>query len=171
MTALAVLPKGFETQMIFGIERETMIFLMSVVLGVFFGLGYEVLRTLRRSFKHCDTVVFIEDFLFVLLCGFCYYIFVTALAWGQLRGFIFVGCLIGAFLERIIVGNALTYVLSTVICFAKRYIFKIPTAFIVRNATKVVRKFVQNTKSLFKKRKTKGKRLKENEKLLYNNMV
>lgn len=171
MTLLAILPDGFETQMIFGIEKETMLFLLSVLLGVFFGLCYEVLRILRRSFGHHDAVVFIEDFLFVIACGLCYYVFVTALAWGQLRGFILSGCVIGMFLERITVGNALTCVVSTVICFVKKHIFKRPTAFIVRNATKVTGKFVQNTKSLFKKRKTQKKRLKENENLLYNDMV
>lgn len=158
---LAILPEGFETQMIFGVERETLIFLYSVLLGVFFGIGYEVLRILRRVVKHCDTAVFIEDFLYTVVCGLCYYVFVTALAWGQLRGFVFFGCILGMLLEMLTIGNAATLAISAVLRWLIRWLVAKPVAVIVRIATKAGRKFVQSSKSLRKSPETVEKCLKE----------
>lgn len=165
---LAVLPKGFETQMIFGVQRETRIFLLSVLLGVVFGAGYEVLRILRRVINHNDIAVFLQDFIYTVLCSLCYYVFVTALAWGQLRGFVLFGCIMGMILEMVTIGNTATPLISAIIRLAVRWIVVKPIAVIVRIATKAGRKFVQSSKSLLKCRASAKKRLKEDEKLVYN---
>lgn len=158
---LAVLPKGFETQMIFGIEKETAIFLYSVLLGVVFGAGYELLRILRRVIRHNDVAVFLQDFFYTVLCSLCYYIFVTALAWGQLRAFVLFGCIMGMLLEMFTVGNAATGLISAFLSVVIRLVVVKPIAVIVRIATKAGRKFVQCSKSFRKCCPSEKKCLKE----------
>lgn len=165
---LAILPKGFETQMIFGVQRETRIFLLSVLLGALFGIGYEVFRILRRVIRHNDAAVFLQDFLYTVLCAVCYYVFVTALAWGQLRGFVFFGCLIGMITEMLTIGSAVTSAISVAVKGTLRWAVVKPVAVIVRIATKAGRKFVQSSKSLVKHLLSAKKRLKEDEKMVYN---
>lgn len=165
---LAILPKGYETQMIFGVEKETAIFLFSVVLGAVMGVFYELFRVARRVIKHNAAAVFIEDFLYTVACGCCYYVFVTAIAWGQLRGFVFFGIVLGMLLERLAVGNLVTAVISAVLRTVCSKLLLPPIAVIVRIATKAGRKFVQSSKSFLKRSKLEEKCLKEDENLVYN---
>lgn len=142
----AILPKGFKTEMIFPISTEASLFLSSVLIGVLFGLGYDLLRIFRRVVRHNDIAVFAEDFVFTLFCAFWYYIFVTAAAWGQLRFFVFAGMLIGMLTEILVIGDMVVQSAAVVINTLVGVFIARPVRFIVRNAKNAGRKFVQNTK-------------------------
>lgn len=146
MNILAILPKGFKTEMIFSISTEARIFLSSVLVGVLFGLGYDLLRIFRRVIRHNDAAVFVEDFFFVIVCAFWYYIFVTALAWGQLRLFVFIGMLIGMSTELFVIGDIAVQATSVVIKTLWRVFLVKPVVFIVRIAKNAAYKFVQSSK-------------------------
>lgn len=148
MSAFAILPKGFKTEMIFPISTEARLFFSAVVIGALFGLLYDVLRIFRRVAAHNDIAVFIEDFLFVMFCAFWYYIFVTAAAWGQIRFFVFIGMLIGMVTEVLLIGDIVVQSASVVIGTVIRIFIAKPMGFIVRIAKNTGRKFVQCAKVL-----------------------
>lgn len=146
MTFLAVLPKGYQTEMIFGVGREAKIFLWAAALGILFGICYEALRIFRRTVAHNDIAVFAEDFLFVVFCGVAYFVFVTAAAWGQLRLFVLIGIVCGMIAERLAVGNVIVEASSVIIKAVIRRIDPRRAISIVRNAKRRGNKFVQISK-------------------------
>ncbi len=150
---LAILPKGFKTEMIFSVGTEARLFLCAVVIGALFGVGYELLRTFRRAVRHSDIAVFIEDFLFVVVCAFWYFIFVHASAWGQVRLFIFIGMVLGMALEQLVFGDVVAQsaavILRSVFGTAGK-IIAFPFKSIVKIAKNLGSKFVQSAK-VFKK--------------------
>lgn len=160
MNILAILPKGFKTEMIFSVTKEAKLFFCSVVIGILFGIGYEALRLLRRTVRHNDTAVFIEDFLFVIVCAFWYFVFVHASAWGQIRLFIFIGMALGMALEQLTFGELFVDSLALVISrISGRVIFPLlkllahPFVSIVRSTINIWAKFVQSSKVLRKNKK------------------
>lgn len=136
----AVLPKGFETEMIYGVASEARIFLGAAAVGAVTGLLYELLRVFRRAVSHNNAAVFAEDFLYALICGAVYFVYVTAAAWGSLRGFVLVGMMLGMLIERLVIGNLAVGAAGVIAC-ALRKAFGI-----VRNAIKSRLKFVQISK-------------------------
>lgn len=150
---LAILPKGFKTEMIFSVGTQARLFLCAVVIGALFGVGYELLRTFRRAVRHSDIAVFIEDFLFVTVCAFWYFIFVHATAWGQIRMFIFIGMAGGMALEQLVFGDVVAQSAAVVlrsVFGAAGKIAAFPFKSIVKIAKKLGSKFVQSSK-VFKK--------------------
>lgn len=80
------------------IRQETVVFFLSVLHGAVLTLAYDVLRALRRSFRHSSAAVSAEDFLFWLIAGFL--TFCLAFFWtdGVIRGYVAAGIVIGAVL-------------------------------------------------------------------------
>ena len=90
---------------IFGLQYETKLFLLSFLIGALFGAVYDFFRIVRIIKRHHKIVIFIEDFLFVLFCGFWYFVFSTDLARGQIRLFTFIGMIIGFIVYLMTVGS------------------------------------------------------------------
>lgn len=160
-----------KTEMIYGISMETRLFLYACVLGAVLGAMFDVLRIFRKTVSHNHVAVFAEDFFFVLFGGLCYYVFITELAWGLLRGFIFIGMVLGMLAEHFTIGNIIVFVLSAIFRFIKLRIVVPTVRFIVRIAIKQPLKFVQYCKFLIKESKRERKRLKDEKTIVYNDGV
>ncbi len=153
---------------IFGLGYETKLFLFSFVIGALFGATFDILRIIRIVKRHNNAVIFIEDFLFVLFCGFWYFIFSTDMARGQIRLFTLIGIIIGFGVYLLTVGSL-----------TKRLAFGIKLVYdriekLLRNKifipiyTNFKSKFVQNYISFIKRRKSRKKGLKVNKNVVYN---
>ena len=86
-------------------KTELGLFIFSVVIGIVFALVFDVLRVIRIIFPHKAFVVFIEDILFMLFCGFWFFIFSMTYARGQLRAFLLMGSVLGFSLYIFTVGE------------------------------------------------------------------
>lgn len=86
-------------------KTELGLFVLSVVIGILFALVFDALRVIRIIFPHKSWMVFIEDFLFMMFCGFWFFIFSMTSARGQLRAFLLLGNLLGFFLYIFTVGE------------------------------------------------------------------
>lgn len=142
---------------IFGLQYETKLFLLSFLIGAVFGVVFDVLRIIRIIKRHHNAVIFIEDFLFVLFCGFWYFVFSTDMARGQIRLFTLIGMFIGFIVYLMTVGSitkrlasAIKYVYDKIESWLKRKIF-------TPIYTNIKSKFVQNYISLIKRRKSRKK--------------
>lgn len=153
---------------IFGLQYETKLFLLSFFIGAVFGIVYDVLRIIRIVKKHHSVVIFIEDFLFVLFCGFWYFVFSTDMARGQIRLFTLIGMFIGFIVYLLTVGSI-----------TKRFASGIKSVYIkIENwlkrkiftpiYTNIKSKFVQNYISLIKRGKSRKKGLKVSKNIVYN---
>lgn len=94
------------------IHQETAVFLLSVLHGASLAFGYDLLRSLRRAFRHSDAVVSLEDFLFWLLAGFLTFCLAFFRTDGVIRGYVAAGMAIGAVLYHYMFSSAAVCVVS-----------------------------------------------------------
>lgn len=153
---------------IFGLQYETKLFLLSFLMGIVFGVVFDILRVIRIIKRHHNAVVFIEDFLFVLFCGFWYFVFSTGMARGQIRLFTLIGMFIGFIVYLLTVGS-LTKRLAVHI----KAVYDKIEGWLKRNIftpiyTNMKSKIVQNYISLNKTKKSRKKGLKVEKNVVYN---
>ena len=153
---------------IFGLQYETKLFLLSFLIGALFGAVYDFFRIVRIIKRHHKTVIFIEDFLFVLFCGFWYFVFSTDLARGQIRLFTFIGIIIGFTVYLMTVGSITVRFASVIKSIYDRIENWLKHKIFTPIYTKFKRKFVQNYISFIKREKSRKKDLKVSENVVYN---
>ena len=87
-----------------GVSGEAEVFLLSCAVGAGLGVLYQLLRTARVIFPHFRAVVFIEDLLFGLISGFCYFLIFSGYSL-SMRAFIAFAMTLGAFIVHITAGR------------------------------------------------------------------
>ncbi len=80
------------------IRQETVVFLLSVLHGAGLTFLYDLIRSLRRAFRHSLPVVSAEDFLFWMTAGFLTFCLAFSETDGIIRGYVAVGIMLGAVL-------------------------------------------------------------------------
>ncbi len=101
--------------------------LFGVLLGLFFGVAYNVIQILRIARaglkKILDKIfIFIEDFLFLFFCGICFSIFIYAVNDGRFRLIITVMPIIGFFIYKQTLGRAILKISDKIIKQVKRFL-------------------------------------------------
>ena len=96
----------------FGLSLELSLFVRSIFMGILFGVIFDMLRVVRIIIPHKNWLVFAEDFLFMLFCGFWFFIFSMTSARGQLRAFLLIGSGIGFVLYIVTVGAAVKSIVT-----------------------------------------------------------
>ncbi len=89
----------------FTIDEELRLFFLSCISGVFFGIYYDIFRTLRLTIPHHSFFVLLEDVIFLMTYGIFLSSFASAEARGELRGYYVLGGIIGFTLYYITVGK------------------------------------------------------------------
>ena len=143
-----------------GTSGEVSVFLLSCLVGALLGLLYQALRALRVIFPHFKAAVFLEDMLFGLFCGFCYFLMFSYFSL-TMRGFIAFGMALSAFLAHISVGNALIRLVSAADRLIKKKLLLPLAGVIAKIFAKFKGKFVQEYKKYNFFNKSCENRLKE----------
>lgn len=94
------------------IQQETVVFLLSVLHGIGLTFGYDLLRSLRRVFRHGVFAVSAEDFLFWLTAGFLTFCLAFFKTDGVIRGYVAAGIAIGAILYHYTVSSLVVRAVS-----------------------------------------------------------
>ncbi len=152
----------------FGLSYELALLLQSVGIGIIFGVVFDALRVVRIIFPHKSWMIFTEDFLFMLFCGFWFFVFSMTSARGQLRAFLLLGAVAGFFLYIYTVGEIVRRFIiktrDTIRAALKRAYYKVKTRFISPVYRFIRRKygkfFVDKIKIRKKTKKTAKKVLK-----------
>lgn len=152
----------------FGLSYELALLLQSVGIGIIFGVVFDALRVVRIIFPHKSWMIFTEDFLFMLFCGFWFFVFSMISARGQLRAFLLLGAVAGFFLYIYTVGEIVRRFIiktrDTIRAALKRVYNKVKTRFISPVYRFIRRKygkfFVDKIKIRKKTKKTAKKVLK-----------
>lgn len=159
-TVTEILPEAF-----FTVREQTLIFLLSIPMGIFLGVLYDVFRALRVMFpplrKTIPTTVC--DILYFQLCGICIYMFSLIFARGEIRAYYWLGGAIGGALYLLTAGTVVIGVIRRIfgvifgiIAFIKRHAVKIWA----KISTKTEKKVVSNTQKSKKHPKVSKKHLK-----------
>lgn len=77
------------------IAGQIFAFLYSMLGGVIFCLIFDITRFIRKRFAPSNTAVFMMDIVYFIVLGFAEFCFFLATTNGEIRGFVFVGNIIG----------------------------------------------------------------------------
>ena len=157
-------------------ENQAYIFFIFILNGFLIGLIFDIFRILRQSFKTKDFITYIEDIIFWVITGILILNSIFKFNNGEIRGYIFIGIIIGTILYLLLFSKlfirinvliinllkkAIYYVLivpiKSIISFLKTILLK-PISFIVINLKKVCHFLKLNIKILIKNIKNKNTR-------------
>ncbi len=77
------------------INNEFFVFLAFILIGLVIGLFFDFFRILRKVYKTSNFVTLIEDIVFWILSGTILLLGIFILNSGKIRGFLFVGIMLG----------------------------------------------------------------------------
>ena len=166
-----------DTEAFMTVSRQTELFLMSVGIGAALGVVYDVFRALRAMLPPLGKVIptAVCDIVYMMIAGLFIYLFSLTAAGGEIRGYYWLGALLGWVIYILTVGAAVIGIIRTVFSFVYRCLSKIygviSKPFIVmlqklREKTGCV--FVINAKKLRIKCKKSKKHLKNIGEMMYN---
>ena len=95
-------------------------FFRSFCLGIIYCIFYDFFRALRKSVKHTSLSVFFEDIIYCFTLAVTLFLFLLAVTNGELRGYVFLGVIIGFLICRITVSKLFIKLL----CFVLKLILK-----------------------------------------------
>lgn len=106
--------------MILSVTSQSVIFFMSVALGLFAGFVYDLFRILRKTVRHPDFLTQLEDFIYwVFVSGLVFY-FVLNKNSGEMRFYIILGAFLGMGLYFLTLSRPVMAVSLTVTGFLKQ---------------------------------------------------
>ena len=130
---------------------QAVTFLLSIVLGVIFCLSFDFTRGLRIFGLSSKIAVFLTDIIYFLVISFVNFCFFLTRESGQVRGYVFVGEIIGFFLFRLTVSRFIIALISLLNKGYKRVKIKMN-----KIKTAVYFKFEEKTFKIIKKPLKKG---------------
>ena len=97
------------------INQQAFLFLTCVKTGIIMGVIYDLVRVLRKIIYHPNWLVQIEDLLYWVACGCFAFIMIYWRNYGQIRGFVFLGILIGTVLYFSTVSQLFVKIMTQII--------------------------------------------------------
>lgn len=154
---------------------QTRIFLLSIGLGFLLGFLYDIFYISRLAFTKSKYAVYIQDFIYLLICSFATFIFILSLSSGVVRYYILVGELLGWLIYYLSTGLFVVAYADKAVKAIKLFINKtirvllIPIKWIKKKITLLFKKISDLFKKLAKKvHKIVKRYLKYTRGILYN---
>lgn len=141
--------------------NQVEIFGYSCLCGVMLGILYDIFRLIRLMSSKSKWNIFVGDIIYFALSGFCTFLFILAVNYGEIRFYIFAGEVIGWSLYHITFGELVYKFSSIIIEFLSKIYLKFTKFFyspIINTSKKIKVK-------LFKEKKQKQKNVKESNKI------
>lgn len=91
-------------------------------IGALLAFYYDLLRVLRKVFSHQDWLVHVEDFLFWSISAFILFFVLLYNSSGEIRGFSFLGVLLGALLYLLLLSMWIRKLLTAFIMVIKKIV-------------------------------------------------
>jgi spore cortex biosynthesis protein YabQ len=82
----------------FTVSNQAYIFLYSILGGMIIAFIYDLLRIQRRALKTSNIIINIEDFIYWIIVAVVMFLMVYLSNEGEIRGYIFIGTVIGTIL-------------------------------------------------------------------------
>lgn len=83
----------------------------AIVSGLMGGIIYDFYRVLRHYSKPKKILSYVEDLLFWIILGFVFFIVIVKLTGGILRGYVFIGVLLGGLIYFFLLSKYIYYII------------------------------------------------------------
>ncbi len=97
------------------ISEQAILFLTCVKMGIIMGILYDFIRIFRKTIKHPNWLVQVEDLIYWIACGCFAFVMIYWRNYGQIRSFVFLGIVIGATLYFATVSILILKIITKVI--------------------------------------------------------
>ena len=137
------------------VTNQMYLFLIFIVDGILIGLLFDFFRIARKVFQTSDVMTYVEDILFWILTGFIVLYSIFVFNNGELRLFMFLGILLGAFIYMLWISSYIIKINVKIINFIKKVLSIIltPFHFVFINIRKSFTNFYIKIGNLLKKSK------------------
>lgn len=106
-------------------NNQIYLFAIYMLCGIVIGIGFDIFRVLRKSFRTSDMVTYIEDILFGILTGIFLIIMLFIFNNGQLRFFIFIAIFLGLLLYLLTISKYFIKINVIILTFIKKLVHMI----------------------------------------------
>lgn len=103
-------------------NNQIYLFAIYMLCGIVIGIGFDIFRVLRKSFRTSDMVTYIEDILFGILTGIFLIIMLFIFNNGQLRFFILVAIFLGLLLYLLTISKYFIKINVIILAFIKKLV-------------------------------------------------
>ncbi|MBQ3378248.1 MAG: spore cortex biosynthesis protein YabQ [Clostridia bacterium] len=128
------------------VAHQTVVFLWSILLGAAIAFFYDFFRVIRKRLRHLDFAVMIEDVIFWLVACASIFVFVYNTNSGELRAFLAIGAIMGAFLYFAALSRPVSAVMGAVFMILEKIIKVLLRPFMI-----ICRLFIKRIKKREKK--------------------
>jgi len=149
--------------MIFPVSRQAYVFLCTVAGGMAIALVYDIFRIIRKAVKTGSLLTYAEDLVYWVIAAAIMLVTIYYSNEGEIRGFLFVGTIIGVVLystlfSKFVMGSSL-FIINMTIKIVKTVMFVIlyPFRFILRILAAPVRKLARLVFNSLRKAGSGGK--------------
>lgn len=97
------------------IYHETTLLMYSVLFGISIVFVYDILLSMRKSFRHGKILTAIEDILFLIVCTIAAFTLFYELNLGIVRGYAICGAIVGMLLYKLTVSPYVVGIMSTLL--------------------------------------------------------
>lgn len=104
------------------VTNQAYLFFIFTINGILIGLLFDFFRISRKVFKTNDVMTYIEDILFWILTGIIVLYSIFAFNNGELRLFMFLGIILGAFFYMIFISSYVIKINVKIINFLKKFL-------------------------------------------------
>ena len=111
--------------MILSMSLQVKLFLLTILIGIASGFAYDIIKTMRKIFKHNNIFIQIEDFLYWIIVSSTMFLIMLNKNSGQIRGFCIGGVLFGMLLYNIILSKVVVKSLVSIINFVAKIIINV----------------------------------------------
>lgn len=99
------------------ITLQPKIFLYSIILGILISIYFDLFKSVRQLCDFSELQVFFQDIAFFLVVTPCVFMFLQSFTYGELRGFVFIGLILGFLMWRFTLSRYFVYLLVFVFGF------------------------------------------------------
>lgn len=111
--------------MIMSMGWQVKLFLLTVLIGIIFGIVYDVIKTMRKIFAHSNIIIQIEDFIYWIVISSAMFLIMLNKNSGQVRGFCIGGTLLGMLLYSILLSKFVVKSLVSILNFVAKIILNV----------------------------------------------
>lgn len=143
--------------MIFQVSRQAYVFLCTVAGGMAIALVYDIFRIIRKAVRTGSLLTYLEDLVYWVLAAAIMLVTIYYSNEGEIRGFLFIGTIIGVVLyssifSKFVMGSSLFIINMTVkIVRAVMFVILYPLRFLFRILAAPVRKLARLVLALLRK--------------------
>ena len=121
------------------IQNQTYVFLISVLVGMLLAIIFDFFRLLRRKGDTPNYIVYIQDLLYWIIVTFIIIMSAFLTNDGELRGYMFVGYILGAVIYMVTISTYILKVFSKILDFFES---------IIKNIFKTFNKLLKKIKNV-----------------------